>query len=101
MSKHSELSAADAFGGDPLNPNDAMLERIVAVASGGKHDDMVERWKDAFNKACPEPVTPDTQLLAKLAGGKLQKEEVETIMSGAEAPQLPVAYRLAAMKEKK
>jgi hypothetical protein len=72
--------ALDKYGGDPLAPNDAVLERIAKVAKGGKEDDLVERWADAFSEACPEPNTPKRILLgniAKVVSGKKVDEPTE------------------------
>ena len=54
--KHAHKKAVDAFGGDPLNPNMALQQRIAAVVSGGKADDQVTRWAAAFATVCPNPV---------------------------------------------
>jgi len=54
--KHAHKKAVDAFGGDPLNPNEVLQRRIAAVLDGGKKDEQVERWANAFAAVCPEPV---------------------------------------------
>ena len=53
---HPHKIAKDAYGGDPLNPNEAMLQRIAAVVIDGKKDDLVSRWATAFKTICPEPI---------------------------------------------
>jgi hypothetical protein len=54
--KHPEKIAVDKYGGDPLNPNEVVLDRIAAVVHGGKKDELVDRWAAAFQAVCPEPV---------------------------------------------
>lgn len=53
---HPHKQAVDSYGGDPLNPNEAMLQLIADVVLKGKKDEQVARWAHAFGTVCPEPV---------------------------------------------
>jgi hypothetical protein len=103
--KTDSTNAIAAYGGDPMQPNDVMLERIAAVADGGEKDEAVDRWAAAFKATCPEPVTADAILLDKLADSVLSGEKdddaLKNLLASAAEPVLPVAHRLAALKEKK
>lgn len=80
----SEKAAVDAYGGDPLAPNDVMLERIAAFIAEGEDDDMVERWATALQAVCPDPNTPKRQFLAKVAGVVQGDEPDEEVTAWAE-----------------
>lgn len=54
--KHPHKKAADAYGGDALNPNHEVQRRIASVVKTGKKDELVTRWAHAFKTICPEPV---------------------------------------------
>jgi hypothetical protein len=52
----NQKDATDAFGGDPMTPNEVLLARIAAVIKGGKKDDQVTRWAAAFAAVCTDPI---------------------------------------------
>ena len=91
---HPAKKALDAFGGDPLAPNDAMLERIAKSVKTDKEDDQVSRWAVALSAlftAENPPNTPKRILLAKIADyvsgdgdGGPADAEVEAWAGGAE-----------------
>jgi hypothetical protein len=85
---------ATQFGGDPLAPNDAMLERIAEVINSGDDDEMVTRWAEALQALFEgenEPNTPKRILLAKVADAVVTGEaddEVTSWASGDESKQV-------------
>jgi hypothetical protein len=96
---HAHKKAKDAFGGDPLAPTDAMLERIAAAIKAGKKDDSVTLWAKAFQAICPEPNTPKRTLLGKLAAAVLdpkdaKDEEVKAWAGGAQPTAPKSAHNL-------
>jgi hypothetical protein len=94
--------AVDAYGGDPMQPNDAMLTLISEAAESGKKDEAVTRWANAFKAVCSEPVTPDALLLDGLAEAVVSGKKIdsEKLLEGAPEAPVPVHARLAALKSK-
>jgi hypothetical protein len=55
--KHPQKLAVDAFGGDPMDPGDSLLETLAAVVKGEKKDDIAMRWARALPPSQPaQPV---------------------------------------------
>src|SRR5256885_1551642 len=86
---HPSKKALDKYGGDPLAPNDVVLERIAKVVKGGKEDDLVDRWADAVLHLWDEqnkpiygdinhPNTPKRILLHKIASYVADKKMEES-----------------------
>ena len=67
--EHPQKTAKDAFGSDPIDPGDWVLEIIAGVINGedDQHDKLTERWAAAYKEVCPEPNTPKRILLDKVA----------------------------------
>jgi hypothetical protein len=89
--KHPQKKAVDAFGGDPLNPNDAMLERIAHSIDGGKKDDMVHRWASACVEVCDDPAgKPKRMFLLEIANGVLHGKKSGEVKEWAAGKRKPV-----------
>jgi hypothetical protein len=88
--EHSQKKLRDAFGGDPIDPGDWVLEIIAGVVNGedDQHDKLAERWAAAFKAICPEPNTPKRILLDKIADAVQgnANEEATAWAKGEKAP---------------
>ncbi len=93
---HPHKKAKDAFGGDPIDPGDWVLDLIAAVVSGGKKDDIVTRWAHAFKTICEEPNTPKRILLDHIADAVQGKANPEATAWASEekAPKIVSKFNI-------
>src|ERR1044072_1741947 len=89
--EHAQKQAVDAYGGDPLNPNDVVLGRIAAVIKSGTADDLVTRWANSCSAVLSEGPAgkPKRELLLKLADAVKTGKTTDEITAWANGESKP------------